>query len=281
MIFKSNFDANFPKHTRVPNINPRQDLIITEIGYNIVPPLKTQIMQRDLFILHYCVNGKGTFQGKPFEKGYIYVTVPGEVEIHISDENEPYETYWISFRGPAAADIFKLCGLPLKCDVYPFEKIEECSKILKRALYNTTDESNLAEAFSLLSTFYSLMAIHTERINVSVTNRHNTAKDVATFLSKNYHCDIKIDEVAEMFNYSRNHLYALFKKEYGVSPKEYLVNLRIEKAKQLLTDSGIDFTVKEISFAVGFHDPFYFSKLFSSRIGLSPLQYQKKHTPKN
>lgn len=281
MIFKSNFDANYPKHTRVANINPRQDLIITEIGYNIVPPLKTQIMQRDLYILHYCVSGKGFFQGKPFEKGYVYVTVPGEQEIHISDDKEPYETYWISFKGPAATDMMKLCGLPLKSDVFHFEKTDECSKILKRALYNITDESNIAESFSLLSTFYSIMSIHAERINVSVTNRHNTAKDVATFLSKNFHCDIKIDDVAEMFNYSRNHLYSLFKKEYGVSPKEYLVNLRIERAKQILTDNNMDFTIKEISFAVGFHDPFYFSKLFSSRVGLSPLQYQKKYNSEN
>jgi AraC-like DNA-binding protein len=277
MLLKHGFDLSSPKHTRVSNVHVASDLHILEVGYNKVPPLKQQIMQRDLCILHYCVNGKGIFQDKSFEKGYVYVTVPGELEIISADAEDPYETYWITFKGSAAQDMLKLCGIPLKCSVFPFDKTDKCAEILRNVLYNSSDDSNISEACSLLSAFYSIMSLHMESLRVSVTNNRNTAKDVANFLSKNYQSDIKIDSIADMFNYSRNHLYALFKKEYGVSPKEYLLNLRIEKAKQFLTDESIDFSIKEISYAVGFHDPFYFSKLFSNRVGISPLQYQKKY----
>ena len=279
MLFRSNFDQDSPKHTRITHINFSNDLSVIEVGYNKVPKGKQQILQREVYILHYCIGGKGIFQGEEFDKGFLYLTVPGETEIICADENDPYETYWVIFRGSSAPDILRLCGLPCKCGVYPFDKNEECAEILKKALYSTKSDGDMAEVFSLLSAFHAVMAVHMESLGKVDGKSGNVAKDVAEFLSKNYHCDIKIDEIAETFNYSRNHLYALFKKEYGVSPKEYLINLRIEKARQFLEDKSLELSVKEIAYAIGFHDPFYFSKLFSSKVGVSPLQYKKNYDP--
>lgn len=280
MLFISGFDDNSPKHTRISHLHINNELDVTEIGYNKVPPSKQHIMQRDVYIIHYCINGKGVFQGKEFDNSCLYLTVPGETEVITADEHDPYETFWIIFRGTAAPEMLRLCGLPHKCGVYRFDKNTECAEILKNYLYNTESDGGIAEAFSLHSAFYAIMAKHMESLDSSVLQKNTVARDVADFLSKNYNLDIKIDSIAEMFNYSRNHLYTLFKNEYGVSPKEYLVNLRIEKAKQLLTDVSISFSVKEISYAIGFQDPFYFSKLFNSRAGMSPLQYRKTYRKK-
>ena len=283
MLFREDFDKQSPKHVRISHTNISSELEIIEVGYNKLPPSKQQIIQRKVYILHYCIGGKGVFQGQAFDKNCLYLTFPGELELISADADDPYETYWVIFRGDAAPEMLRLCGLPCKCGVYPFDKNEKCAEILKYALYNSSDENALAEAFAMQSAFHALMAVHVESVGCSDTKNKNTniAKDVASFLSKNYHSDIKIDEIADMFNYSRNHLYSLFKNEYGVSPKEYLVNSRIEKAKQLLEDTDLDLSVKEVAFAVGIHDPFYFSKLFSSRVGLSPLQYQKNHQKQN
>ena len=280
MLFRSNFDQHSPKHTRISHINISNELSVIEVGYNIVPKSKQQILQREVYILHYCIGGKGVFQGKEFDNNCLYLTVPGETETICADKEDPYETYWIIFRGTAAPDMLRLCGLPCKCGVYSFDKNKECAEILKKTLYTASD-GGMAEAFSLLSAFHAIMAVHMESLGEVGAHGVNVAKDVADFLSKNYHCDIKIDEIAETFNYSRNHLYALFKKEYGVSPKEYLLNLRIEKARQFLEDKSLELSIKEIAYAIGFHDPFYFSKLFSSKVGYSPLQYKKAYNSKN
>ena len=79
-----------------------------------------------------------------------------------------------------------------------------------------------------------------------------------------------------MNNISRNYLYTLFKREYGVSPKEYLMTLRIQKAKLLFSDQSQPLSVSEVAYAVGFNDPLYFSRVFRKITGTSPSNYSPR-----
>lgn len=63
-----------------------------------------------------------------------------------------------------------------------------------------------------------------------------------------------------------------FRKAYGVSPKEYLTSLRMNKAKEMLRTTN--FEIKEIAASVGYRDQLYFSRLFSKKEGLSPSEYR-------
>ena len=102
-----------------------------------------------------------------------------------------------------------------------------------------------------------------------------TAQKIADFIQMNYHRRFKISQLAEKFHYTRNHMFVLFKREFGVSPIEYLINVRLDKAKMFLTNEDYNLSVKEISDAVGFEDPLYFSRLFRKRTGMSPTEYKK------
>ena len=99
---------------------------------------------------------------------------------------------------------------------------------------------------------------------------------MADFLEKNYQDKIQIHDVAERFFLSPNHMYTLFKKEYGVSPQEYLLSLRIEKAKQFLHHQDEKLPIKAIAASVGFENPLYFTRCFHQRVGISPSNYRKK-----
>ncbi|MBR5528242.1 MAG: AraC family transcriptional regulator [Clostridia bacterium] len=281
MLFKSRFDENSPKHIRISSAHLYDELDIIEIGYNRVSPSKRHILNRDVYILHYCISGKGVFQNTPFDNTCLYLTVPRELEIITADERDPYETCWIMFRGTLAPEMLKKCGLPHTCGVFKFDRSKQCAEIIRKAVYDTPGDNPLTEAFCMHAVFQEVMAQHMESVGCTKTRSSGIATDVAEFLSKNYHSDVKIDAVADMFNYSRNHLYSLFKKQYGMSPKEYLLDLRIEKAKLLLSDPDLDISVKETAYALGFRDPFYFSKLFSSRTGLSPAKYRAEKRKKN
>ena len=275
MFFDSRFDSVSPKCIRISRGNISSELNIIEVGYNKVPAGKCQIMHRDVFILHYVVSGKGVFQGQPFDKTCAYLVVPGELEIISADENDPYESYWIIFKGTLAPEIIKLCGLEKRCQVFPFDKNAECAEILHSALFDNY-ANDYAEAFTLQAAFNRLVAIHTNENRVFSGSVNLTARDLAMIFEKNYQQDLKINELAENFHYSRNHLYSIFKSEYGVSPQDYLLNLRIEKAKQLLSREDVKFTVKEVAYAVGFRDQLYFSKLFKKRTGVSPLEFRNE-----
>ncbi|HTG56000.1 MAG TPA: helix-turn-helix domain-containing protein, partial [Niabella sp.] len=74
---------------------------------------------------------------------------------------------------------------------------------------------------------------------------------------------------------SKFHLLRLFKKYYGMTPKQYLTEKRIEKSVQNLK-SGM--TVSETCFSVGFDCPSSFSTLFKAKIGLTPSEFQKRAT---
>jgi AraC-like DNA-binding protein len=74
---------------------------------------------------------------------------------------------------------------------------------------------------------------------------------------------------------SKFHLLRLFKKYYGQTPKQYLTDKRIEKSKENLKKG---MTVTDTCFSVGFECPSSFSTLFKSKIGLTPIEFQKRAT---
>lgn len=88
----------------------------------------------------------------------------------------------------------------------------------------------------------------------------------------NYMNEISVNDIAEVVKINENRLLYIFKKYCGIGIKEYIVNFRINVAKELL--STTDMKVNEIAMKVGYQDQFYFSRIFKSRCGVSPLKYR-------
>lgn len=75
-------------------------------------------------------------------------------------------------------------------------------------------------------------------------------------------------------NYTSDHFRRLFKHETGKTPTAYLIDLRMEHAKKLLKQKDkISFSIKDIALLCGFSDPYYFSRLFKEKTGISPTEY--------
>jgi AraC-like DNA-binding protein len=89
---------------------------------------------------------------------------------------------------------------------------------------------------------------------------------------------IKITDVAVFIGISDRYLYNLFIKYEGISPKQYINNLKLEKAKKLLSSPNI--SVTEVAESVGFSDVLRFSHFFSDHAGLSPSKYRKTNVKK-
>jgi len=88
--------------------------------------------------------------------------------------------------------------------------------------------------------------------------------------------ELTVDFLADCLNVSAAALYISFKNEMAIGPAEYLANLRLEKAKELLCNT--DMLIKEISVAVGYYDEGSFSRRFKKHTGVTPGQYREKHT---
>lgn len=93
------------------------------------------------------------------------------------------------------------------------------------------------------------------------------------YINNNYHLPITLQKVARIVGISEAYFSTLFKKEIGLSFTDYLTELRMKKAKQLLEDPAI--YIYEVGEYVGYSDPNYFGKVFKKYTGLSPEAYRK------
>jgi AraC-like DNA-binding protein len=93
------------------------------------------------------------------------------------------------------------------------------------------------------------------------------------YINNNFDKELNLDLLSQIRFTSKFHLLRLFKRYYGQTPKQYLTDKRIEKAKEILNKRT---TIIQTCFDVGFENPSSFSTLFKTRVGLSPKEFQKR-----
>ena len=98
------------------------------------------------------------------------------------------------------------------------------------------------------------------------------ADKIAAFIDESYRNDISLDTIARHFSFTRNHIINVFKKEYGITPFEYLNRVRIGEAKTLLEVTSR--SLEDISLDCGFTSYSNFYKHFSAQTGCSPAAYR-------
>jgi ABC-type glycerol-3-phosphate transport system substrate-binding protein/AraC-like DNA-binding protein len=96
---------------------------------------------------------------------------------------------------------------------------------------------------------------------------------VISFIEANYHASLTLANIAATINIGPNHLNRLFKLAQGVPCMEYVIRLRMQRARDLLNNA--DYRVNEIARLVGYDNPYYFSRLFKKKTGVSPEAFRR------
>ncbi|MDH0749741.1 AraC family transcriptional regulator [Pseudomonas sp. GD03842] len=87
---------------------------------------------------------------------------------------------------------------------------------------------------------------------------------------------LSIAQVASECSLSRSHFSRAFKKNTGLSPRDWYLQLRLDKAKGLLSDSGL--TISQISLDCGFADQSHFTRVFTRSVGITPFNWRRTTT---
>ncbi len=95
----------------------------------------------------------------------------------------------------------------------------------------------------------------------------------AKYINNNFERDITISDIAKYVFLSSSYFTRAFKEEMGVSPMNYLLSVRIDRAKEMLTDS--DLKISDIALSIGFSNQQRFNEIFKKHTGITPLQYRK------
>lgn len=102
-----------------------------------------------------------------------------------------------------------------------------------------------------------------------------TTFNVVRYVESHYHEKIYISELADQCRISQHQFGRVFKREKGITFREYLVCYRLDKARELLKESELP--VGDVGFAVGFSDHSYFTRMFRRHVGLCPSDYRMRH----
>lgn len=127
------------------------------------------------------------------------------------------------------------------------------------------------------STFYRLVALLSQQLSQDPTESVQEKLEWArSHLREN--CtkpELSMEKLAQELGMSRRYLEVLFRRNYGTSPKNYLLDLKMERAKELLLCEKL--LLKDVASMLGYSDPYHFGKVFKAKIGIPPGEYRRLH----
>lgn len=228
----------------------------------------------DYYSLHYVLSGKGTVicgnKSEKLEKYHMFLIRPEEVIKHQADYEEPWMYSWISFEGKAAQTLLELCGFnENRHSVYCPEVYGIFDDIRRLSLYEEVPATYLCA--KIYTIFDMLLKVNSPKTSDNPALQYCVKAE--DYIKINYSSHITIEGISKNLGIDRRYFSRIFTKYIGVSPQKYLVNYRLEKAKNLLATGA--YTVSEVASSVGYDDIFAFSKIFKKKYGMSPSKYSE------
>ena len=125
----------------------------------------------------------------------------------------------------------------------------------------------------LLSIREKIEAVSEQQEHIENNEDHRFSEHIRTYISDHLaDSDLSVQDIANEMAVSRTVLFARMKSVFGTSPNNYLLNRRIERAKELLRQPGA--YIADVAYRSGFSDPKYFSKCFKKLTGMTPTEFQ-------
>lgn len=234
---------------------------------------------RENYVLHYITKGKGYLEYRkqkiPLQKGDIFLLIPGEVTYYFADNQTPWSYYWLGISGIKAQEYFNLSSIHDTAYLRsPHTKA--LGKFIGTIVKDTEklDESK-ASQLHVISQLFELMhqlnALSPNLDQETISPSCKLYREAKHLIDIGYNSqDISIQKIADELGVHRSYLSSIFKDFHKISPKEYLLEVRMNRAKELLKTT--DQPIKIIAYSVGYLDPLHFSKAFRQYYDCSPSQ---------
>jgi AraC-like DNA-binding protein len=257
-------------------------LYLTHIGY--FPKAAHHFREREKGcldnILIYCLQGKGWYVlgERRFEVGageFILLPATGEYMKYGADEQDPWTIYWVHFSGKNMAQFNKGYGLGLYDGPHKIFFNEKGLGIWE-SMYQTLEmgysKENLANTNLCLHHFIATFLYPDKHYNEQKQDARDFIRDTILYMRENLSARLTVGDMARENNLSVSHFSSVFHKGTGMSPMDYFIHLKLQKACQMLYNNDIQ--IKQIALSIGYEDPYYFSRLFKKYMKVSPDKYR-------
>ena len=235
-------------------------------GYYICRSEKSEIT-----VFEYVLEGEGEIcldgQWYTAKAGDFYILLQGERHKYRANSQNPWKKLWINYTAGYTPTLMASYGV--KSGIYH----SDGARIIFEQLIELTKSHGDKTEISFLiaekiNTIIKMAAMETAR---ATDDGHGIKKYISAYVHEKFN----LNELADAMHMSKSNVIRLFKKEYGVTPYEYLLELKIETAKALLKDTNLP--IKKIADKLCVADEHYFSSLFMKRVGVRPGAYRKMH----
>ncbi|WP_282036821.1 AraC family transcriptional regulator [Saccharicrinis aurantiacus] len=261
------------------------NLYITDIGY--YPDANDHYRSRPKgcpqYILMYCIKGQGwiEFNNKriTIHQNQYFVIPPNTPHNYGCSVNDPWSIYWVHYSGTNAHNFTESLDEANTITPSQVDRIDDRINIFKEIITSLEmgfSKENIGYSSILLGYFLSTFKYIDQFRHIRTTKEGDAIGKSILYMKNNIQNKISLDELAENVALSASYYSSEFKRRTGKSPIDYLTNLRIQEACQLLDHTSL--RIKEIAIKIGFDDPFYFSRVFRNIMGVSPKKY--KSNPK-
>lgn len=257
------------------------DLTIYNAGYEECEPKHSYGPTfREYHLLHFVLEGQGTLTIDQhvfyIHKGDMFLIPAHKVAYYQADEKQPWCYAWIGYLGINAAKYtHQLQGKAADIYVVHNLQVQTYYELIQKIMDTTGNSTSMylktnSLLFTLIANLYEELHIHED-----VKSASTLSDEIKYYMDLNYPQDIRISDIADTFHIHPNYLSRIFSEKYQISPKKYLLNLKLKKACELLLTS--DYPISVIANAIGFKDQLAFSKLFKKNMGISPTDYKKTY----
>lgn len=233
---------------------------------------------KNFYLVHYIISGKGYYtvgnRRHILGPGDAFLIRPGKTVVYSSDKEDPWQYCFFAFNGELAEYYLNRTAF-VSSDV---------THLGDDALYDLVSETtDTISAYPRNSDIYAIsqllkiLLLFAEHYAGNETGHSRILRPdiqkVLDFISYHYADPITVMDMSRLVALERSYFCRTFKNAVGISPKDYLTKFRLDKARQLLTETSIP--IGKVAEAVGFQSFSSFSRLFTAQYQQSPSQYRK------
>lgn len=232
--------------------------------------------------LLYNPEGEGWFESTHCPKtrlkaGDMFLLFPGEWHTYHPDPNIGWKSRWIGFKGKNMDDRVRAGFLNPEKPIYHVGYSPDIETLYKRAYEAAIEEAAFSQQVMagivnhLIGMMYSLernIELGKNQIQVDMVNK------ARLLIRESLESDFTIQQIAEELGVSYSNFRKLFKEYTGLSPATYQQELRLLRAKELLTTT--EYSIKEIAYRLNFESPDYFSAKFKMKMGCKPSELRSE-----
>ncbi len=233
------------------------------------------------FQIIYITDGSGileTRNGKyPIQPGSVLFLFPGMWHRYKPNKKTGWKEHFIGFLGDFTKNIFQETFIsPHKPIIYiGFQDLimKQISELIEQIKEEKPGYQQVCSGL-ILYIISNILSINKNK-EFSGRDIERKIRKACLALRENLNVNINVEQLAKDSNIGYSHFRRVFKKYTGLSPAQYHLKLRLQKARDLLISTNM--SIKQIAYEMGFQSNFYFTRIFTQKMGDSPTRLRKKH----